>query len=79
MRTTFAPLIVVLLAGACSANEMPTAPEATGGRPEVYRDPAWTNCQGSMEDAMRRTGQMMPHSRGRSSYGQQRSTQRKPP
>ena len=43
MRTPFAPLIVVLLAGACSANEMPMAPEATGGRPELGPPPVGSN------------------------------------
>ncbi len=43
MRTSFTPFALVLVAAACSANEMPVAPDATGNRPELGPPPAGTN------------------------------------
>ena len=43
MRATFIPLIVALATAACSANEMPVAPDNAGGRPELGPPPAGTN------------------------------------
>ena len=43
MRATFIPLIVALATAACSANEMPVAPDNAGGRPELGPPPPGTN------------------------------------
>ncbi len=43
MRTSLTPFVFALITGACSANEMPVAPDATANRPELGPPPAGAN------------------------------------